>query len=508
MICRVQSLTLKGLEGVKVLVEVDISSGLPSFNIVGLPDEAVQEARERVRSAIKNSGFEFPLRRITVNLAPAEVRKEGSTFDLPIALGILAVTGTLKEPDKLKGFCFAGELSLDGSLRRISGALPMAMSLAKDNANFVVPLENVFETEIVQKVKIFGAKHVKEVVEFLNGDRIIEPSSRSLSEILLKEVSFEEDMSDIKGQYHAKRALEIAAAGGHNVVMVGSPGSGKTLLARRVPTILPPLTEKEALEVTQVFSVSGLLKDGELVSHRSFRSPHHTASPAAIIGGGNNPKPGEISLAHLGVLFLDELPEFRRDVLESLRQPLEDGTVTISRAKDRVTYPARFMLVGAMNPCPCGWYKDKERACSCSVSEIKRYRSKISGPLWDRFDIQVEVPRLLPDELVNSKGTESSKAIRERVTRARKVQEERYKDVGIFFNSALTPRLIKQFIPLGSEEKRFLETLLERFHLTGRGYDKVLKVARTIADLEGSKDVKIPHLLEAVQYRMELSVVE
>lgn len=508
MVFRVQSLALKGLEGISVLVEVDISSGLPSFNIVGLPDEAVQEARERVRSAIKNSGYEFPLRRITVNLAPAEVKKEGSTFDLPIALGILAVIGVLKNLEKLSDFFFLGELSLDGSLRRISGALPMVMSQSRNGANFILPLENVFETEIVEGANIYGARHIKEVVEFINGDRVIDVSKKSLADILSNDSNFDEDMSDIKGQLHAKRALEIASAGGHNVAMVGSPGSGKTLLARRIPTILPPLTEKEALEVTQIFSVSGLLKDSEIVSKRPFRAPHHTASPAAIIGGGNNPKPGEISLSHLGVLFLDELPEFRRDVLESLRQPLEDGIVTISRAKDRVTYPARFMLVAAMNPCPCGWYKDKEHPCTCSFSEIKRYRSRVSGPLWDRFDIQIEVPRLLPDELVSNKNTESSKSIKERVVRARKIQEERYKDSGIFFNSALTPRLIKHFIPLGTEEKHFFETLLERFHLTGRGYDKVLKVARTIADLEGNKDVKIPHLLEAIQYRMELNILE
>lgn len=508
MMTVVKSIALKGLEGIDISVEVDISSGLPSFNIVGLPDEAVQEARERVRSAIKNSGFEFPLKRITVNLAPAEVRKEGSVFDLPIALGILACTGVIKEVDLLKSYFFLGELSLDGSLRRISGALPMALGVAKGQENLFVPFENSFETEIVEGLNIYPANHIKEVVEFLNGDRNISARKRSLMEILSREQTFEEDMSDIKGQSQAKRALEIAAAGGHNVIMVGSPGSGKTLLARRVPTILPPLISKEALEVTQIYSVAGLLRDGSIVTARPFRAPHHTASPAAIIGGGNNPKPGEISLAHLGVLFLDELPEFRRDVLESLRQPMEDGIVSIARAKDRVAYPARFMLVAAMNPCPCGWYGDKEKECACSYSEIKKYRSKVSGPLWDRFDIQVEVPRLLADELVNSKETESSRDIRERVTKARKTQSERYTNTGLFFNSSLTPRLIKQFIPLGSEEKRFLEALLERFRLTGRGYDKVLKVARTIADLEGSKDVKIPHLLEAVQYRMELSMIE
>lgn len=508
MMTKVKSVALKGLEGIEISVEVDISSGLPSFNIVGLPDEAVQEARERVRSAIKNSGFEFPIKRITVNLAPAEVKKEGSTFDLPIALGILCCVGAIKEKDSLKNYYFIGELSLDGSLRKVSGALPMAVGLSSRNSNLVVPMENAFETEIVDGINIYAAKHIKEIVEFINGDRTIVPGKRNLSEILSQEQLFEEDMSDIKGQNYAKRALEIAAAGGHNIVMIGSPGSGKTLLARRLPTILPPMNEKEALEVTQIYSVAGLLKDGSIIETRPFRAPHHTASPVAIIGGGNNPKPGEISLAHLGVLFLDELPEFRRDVLESLRQPLEDGIVSIARAKERVTYPSRFMLIGAMNPCPCGWFGDKEKTCSCSISEIKRYRSKVSGPMWDRFDIQAEVPRLLSEELINSKETESSKSIKERVTRARKTQEQRYRDAGIFFNSALTPRLIKHFIPLGMEEKHFLESLLDRFKLTGRGYDRVLKVARTIADLEGSRDVKIPHILEAVQYRKELSVIE
>lgn len=503
MLARLKSIALKGLEGFEVLVEVDISSGIPSFNIVGLPDEAVQEARERVRSAIKNSGYEFPLRRITVNLAPAELKKEGSTFDLPIALGILLVEGVIKNPPTLNKFYFAGELSLDGTLRRVFGALPMAMSLSGGGSNFVIPIENAPEVEVVDGIDSYPVRHLKEVVEFLNGDRSIEPGHRSIDEELLEEVTFEEDMSDIKGQYQAKRALEIAASGGHNIVMVGSPGSGKTLLARRMPTILPPLTEVEALEVTQVYSVSGLLRKEGIVKRRPFRSPHHTSSAVAIIGGGNTPRPGEISLAHNGVLFFDELPEFHRDVLEALRQPMEDGFVSISRAKERVTYPARFMLVAAMNPCPCGWFGDPVHPCTCSVYEIKKYKHRVSGPLWDRFDLQVEVPRLLPDELVNDVKTETSKDIRQRVIRARKIQIERYRGTKIFANSQLTPRLLKQFVHLSNEERTFLTNAAEKLSLTGRGFDRVLKVARTIADIEGVTDVKIPHIAEALQYRID-----
>ena len=507
MLAKIKSVSLRGLEEIDVIVEVDISPGLPTFTIVGLPDEAVKEARERVRSAIKNTGFEFPMRRITVNLAPAEVRKEGSIYDLPIAIGILTATEVIHSAERVAQFHFAGELSLNGGVRKISGALPMAIGLSnKGHANFIAPLDNRREVEIIDGVDCYPVKHLKEAVEFLNEDREIIPQHIDIKDELAKGVVHDElDFADIKGQFQAKRAMEIAAAGGHNIIMMGSPGCGKTMIARMLPTILPPLTLKEAMEVTQIYSIAGLLRDG-IIMERTFRSPHHTASSAAIIGGGNVPRPGEISLSHHGVLFLDELPEFKRSVLEVLRQPMEDGFVTVSRVKMSITYPSRFMLVAAMNPCPCGWYGDTVHGCNCSVYDIKRYRNRISGPLWDRFDIQLEMPRLFPEELTNKPKGESSSDIRKRVISARKLQQERYEGKRIFSNAQLTPKLLKEFVPLDSEEKSFLRTASEKLGLTGRGFDRIVRVSRTIADLEGEKKVALPHIAEALQYRIDLSI--
>lgn len=504
MLSKVKTISIHGLEGFEVLVEVDIGVGMPSFTIVGLPAESIEESKDRVRSAIKNSGYDFPIKKIVVNLAPADVRKEGSYFDLPIAIAILLDIGAIKDKNAVSQFYFIGELSLDGSIRKVIGALPMVSELKK-GAKVIAPFDLVDEISVLDNIDVYFVRHIKEVVEFFNGDRVIEPIKKDLNDLLKVDYNFEEDFSDIKGQIQAKRAVEIAVAGGHNLVMVGSPGSGKTLIARRIPTIFPPLTKEESIEITKIYSVSNMLNNG-FINKRPFRSPHSSATLPSIIGGGNPVKPGEVSLAHNGVLFLDEFPEFRREVLESLRQPMEDGHIVIARAKERLKFPANFMLVAAMNPCPCGWYGDPEHPCTCSISEIRRYRNRVSGPIWDRFDLQVDVPRLLPNELVGEKRSETSIDIRNRVIKAREIQNRRYSNTSIKNNASLTPRAIKEFIKLGSEEKAFLENVSSKLVLTGRSYDKILKVARTIADLEGSVDVRLPHFAEALQYRFNLSI--
>jgi len=503
MISRVSAATLYGIDAIKVDVEVDISAGLPSFNIVGLPETSVKESKERVRAAIKNAGFEFPNDRITVNLAPADVRKEGSSFDLPIALGILIATGAIKQPS-LDGFLLIGELSLDGTIRPVRGALSVALLARREGfASIVVPVENGPEASIVRDVRVQGTGHLLELAHFLRGERdlaLFQPAG-TVAEVSGRSDGF--DFSDIRGQAQAKRALEIAASGAHNVLMIGPLGSGKTMLARRLPTILPPLTYDEAIETTRVHSIAGLTnKDVYLVTEKPFRSPHHTISDAGLIGGGHVPRPGEISLAHNGVLFLDEFPEFKRNVLDALRQPLEDGSVMISRVAHAIAFPSRFMLVAAMNPCPCGYFGDARRACICTGAQIHRYRSRISGPLLNRIDIQIEVPPVTMRELSIDGNEETSETMRQRVAAARKLQEARFKGKPVYANAQMPTRSIKKYCAIGDAARDLLERAVEKFGLSPRAYHRILKVSRTIADLEGKAQVEEPHVAEAIQYRV------
>lgn len=504
MVCKVLTSTVIGLNAYKIEVEVDLSNSLPSVAIVGLPDTAVTEARERVRSAIKNSSFSFPQKKVVINLAPADIRKEGTNFDLPIAVGILIEEGVIKE-EQTQGMAFLGELSLDGTLRNINGTLSHILGLKENGIKTViVPEGNAKEASLADDITILSAKNLNEVVNHFIETPL--PIVKTDIEEYLKngiEENYLYDFKYVKGQQKAKKALEIAAAGGHNMIMVGSPGSGKTLMAKCFASILPPLELSEALELTRIYSISGLLANDEpLMIKRPFRAVHHTASANGIIGGGTNPKPGEITLAHRGVLFLDEIVEFPRNVLEVLRQPLEDGEVVISRAKHSIKYPADFMLLAAMNPCPCGFLGDKEKQCTCSEFQINRYRSKLSGPLLDRIDIQIDVPRLTTEELLNTKTeAESSFEIRKRVINARKIQKERYKNVGILTNSQLTADLVKKYCQVDEGSKDILKLAVAKYQLSGRRYDRVLKLSRTIADLDNSVIITSKHITQALQYR-------
>jgi magnesium chelatase family protein len=501
MISFVRSAAINGIDADIILVETYISSGLPVFSIVGLPDAAVKESKDRVFAALKNSGFDFPSKKITVNLAPADVKKEGGSFDLPIALSILASSGIIN-PENLRRFCAAGELSLDGKIRKIKGVLPIALSLEKAGIKkFIVPLANASEAAVAEGVNAYPVSYLGQAVKFLNGETGIDPFSCKDLEGDCGNTENEYDFSDIKGQLYAKRAAEVAAAGGHNMIMSGPPGSGKTMIAKRIPGILPPLEYEESVETTKIWSVAGRPFSGGLIKRRTFRSPHHTASAAALAGGGTSPKPGEVSLAHNGVLFLDEFAEFRRDVLEILRQPLEDKCITVSRAKNSFVFPASFMLVAAMNPCPCGNYGHSEKQCVCTPLQIKKYKNKISGPLLDRIDMHVEVPALKISEMTSCAKGESSRSIKERVVKARIAQRERFKGTKIYANAQMGPKEIKKYCAMDSAAAEILKNSVERLKFSARSYDKILKLSRTVADLDSSVLIKAAHIAEAVQYR-------
>lgn len=503
MLVKLFGAAVQGIDATIITIEVNSSRGIKFF-LVGLPDSAVKESHERIVSALQVNGYKFPTCQIVINMAPADIRKEGSSYDLPLAIGILAATGTINS-DKLGKYLLIGELSLDGSLQPVKGALPIAIAArAQGFEGFILPKQNAREAAVVNNLQVYGVDNITEVIDFFNGKKELIPTLvNTREEFYQNQINFPFDFSDVKGQENVKRALEVAAAGGHNLIMIGAPGSGKSMMAKRLPSILPPLSLGESLETTKIHSVAGKLnKDSSLIATRPFRSPHHTISQVAMVGGGASPQPGEISLAHNGVLFLDELPEFNRSVLEVLRQPLEDRQITISRAKYTLNYPASFMLVASMNPCPCGYYNHPTRNCVCNPGQVQKYLNKISGPLLDRIDIQIEIVPVPFEKISEQQPGESSASIRERVIRARQIQTERFANYPrIHCNAQMTSKLLHQYAQPDSQGLQLLKNAMTRLNLSARAYDRILKVARTIADLEGSESIRSQHLAEAIGYR-------